>query len=243
MANNFVWAGLGAVCAAAAGYAYASTVASSQILGRTWRQTGDPRSVALTFDDGPNAKVTPALLDLLDRHNAKATFFVMGTHVRAFPQLTAEILERGHTLGNHTETHPRLNVCSPAKTRDELAQCAEAIGEAAGVVSKWMRPPFGYRNPWLDGIVRDRFGSQVVMWTRMPGDWKFTDPEPVIQRLRPTVGGDIVVLHDGDHRVLDGRREHNLAALEYWLPRWKDQGLRFPNMDEVAAKLGASQPA
>jgi len=51
------------------------------------------------------------------------------------------------------------------------------------------------------------------------------------------------VLHDGDHRVLDGRREHNLAALEYWLPRWKDQGLRFPNMDEVAAKLGASQPA
>jgi peptidoglycan/xylan/chitin deacetylase (PgdA/CDA1 family) len=106
-----------------------------------------------------------------------------------------------------------------------------------------MRPPYGYRNPWLDGIVREKFASSVVMWTRMARDWAVATPDPVIQRLRPTVGGDIVVLHDGDHRALEGRREHILAALEYWLPRWKDQGLRFSNMDEVAAKSGAAQPA
>jgi peptidoglycan/xylan/chitin deacetylase (PgdA/CDA1 family) len=243
MAGNFAWVGLGGACAAGAVYAWGSMVASSQILGRTWRHTGDAQSLALTFDDGPNPTVTPALLDLLERHGAKGTFFVVGNHVRAFPKLTAEILQRGHTLGNHTESHPRLNVCSPARTREELDRCAAAIGEAANVKTKWMRPPFGYRNPWLDGIVREKFGSSVVMWTRMARDWAVSEPEPVIQRLRATGGGDIVVLHDGDYHVLEGRRGHIVAALEYWLPRWKDQGLEFPSMDEVAAKSGAAQPA
>jgi peptidoglycan-N-acetylglucosamine deacetylase len=243
MPSNFVWAGLGGAFAAGAVYAWGSTVASSQLLGRTWRHTGDAQSVALTFDDGPNPKVTPALLDLLDLHGAKGTFFVIGQHVRAFPQLTAEILRRGHTLGNHTESHPRLNVCSAARTRSELERCADAIGEAASVKVKWMRPPYGYRNPWLGGIVREQFSSSVVMWTRMARDWAATQPEPVIQRLRGTGGGDIVVLHDGDHRVMEGRREHILPALEYWLPRWKDRGLRFTSMEEVAAKFGAVQPA
>ena len=245
MPNNFAWAGLGAACAAAAAgvYAYASTVAPSQILGRTWRHTGDRHSIALTFDDGPNPKVTPAMMDVLERYGAKGTFFVMGEHVRAFPQLTAEILQRGHTLGNHTETHPRLNLCSPARTLDELRRCAVAIGEATNEKTKWMRPPFGYRNPWLDGIVREKFDSRVVMWTWMARDWAETTPEPVIQRLRGAGGGDIVVLHDGDHRVLDGRREHNIGVLENLLPRWKDQGLEFLSMDEIAAKSGAAQPA
>lgn len=243
MASNLLWVGFGGACAAGAVYAWGSMVASSQILGRTWRHTGDARSMALTFDDGPNPTVTPALLDLLARHGAKGTFFVVGKHVRALPELTAEILQRGHTLGNHTESHPRLNLCSPSKTREELERCTEAIGEAANAKTKWMRPPYGYRNPWLDGIVRERFQSSIVMWTRMARDWAVTEPEPVIQRLRPAGGGDIVVLHDGDHRVLKGRRGHIVAALEYWLPRWKDQGLQFLSMDEVQTKSEATRPA
>jgi peptidoglycan-N-acetylglucosamine deacetylase len=243
MASNFAFVGLGGACAAGAVYAWGSMVASSQILGRTWRHTGDPRTIALTFDDGPNPTATPALLDLLDHHNAKATFFVIGNHVRAFPQLTAEILQRGHTLGNHTESHPHLNVCSPSTTRDELDRCSEAIGEATNAKIKWMRPPYGYRNPWLDGIVREKFNSSVVMWTRMAQDWVLLEPEPVIQRLRPTGGGDIVVLHDGNHKVLEGRRGHMVKALEYWLPRWKDQGLRFVSMDEVERNHEAAHPA
>ncbi len=69
----------------------------------------------------------------------------------------------------------------------------------------------------------------------MAQDWKFTEAEPVIQRLRRVGGGDIVVLHDGDHRVLEGNRRHIVSALEYWLPRWKDAGLRFRVWDEMHA--------
>ena len=207
------------------------------------RETGDDRTIALTFDDGPNPTATPALLDLFDRFQARATFFVMGSHVRAFPDLAAEMVKRGHLLGNHTETHPRLNLTSPARTRDELKRCAEAIAAAAQIETKWMRPPFGYRSPWLDGIVKTEFASEVVMWTTMPGDWKFSTPEPLIQRLRSAGGGDIVVLHDGDHRVLEGKRAHVVGALEYWMPRWRDAGLRFVTLDEIGARTETTEAA
>jgi peptidoglycan-N-acetylglucosamine deacetylase len=241
--NNLVWAALGGLCAAGGLAACASIVPSSQIFGATVRSTGDKQTIALTFDDGPNPTATPALLDLFDRQQARATFFVMGAHVRAFPDLTAEIVKRGHLIGNHTETHPRLNLTSPARTREELKLCAQAIADAARAETKWMRPPFGYRSPWLDQIVKSEFASEVVMWTNMAGDWKFSTPEPVIQRLRSAGGGDIVVLHDGDHRVLEGKRAHVAGALEYWMPRWRDAGLRFVTLDEIEARTETTEAA
>jgi peptidoglycan/xylan/chitin deacetylase (PgdA/CDA1 family) len=131
----------------------------------------------------------------------------------------------------------------PSRTRDELKLCAQAIAEAARTETKWMRPPFGYRSPWLDAIVKSEFDSQVVMWTNMAQDWKFTSPEPVIQRLRGAGGGDIVVLHDGDHRVLEGKRAHIVGALEYWIPRWRDAGLRFVTLDEIPSSTEAAEAA
>lgn len=241
--DTLAWAALGGACAVGGLAAWASVLPSSQIFGATVRSTCNERTIALTFDDGPNPTATPALLDLFDRFQARATFFVMGSHVRAFPGLTAEVVKRGHLLGNHTETHPRLNLTSPARTRDELKRCAEAIADAARVESKWFRPPFGYRSPWLDGIVKSEFASEVVMWTTMPGDWKFNTPEPLIQRLRSAGGGDIVVLHDGDHRVLEGKRAHVVGALEYWMPRWRDAGLRFVTLDEIQSSSEAAEAA
>jgi peptidoglycan/xylan/chitin deacetylase (PgdA/CDA1 family) len=241
--NNLAWAALGGVCAAGGLAAWASMVPSSQVFGATVRGTGDDRAIALTFDDGPNPAATPLILDVLDRHQARATFFVMGSHVRAFPDLTAEIVKRGHLIGNHTETHPRLNLTSPSRTRHELKQCAQAIAEAARTETKWMRPPYGYRSPWLDPIVKGEFASEVVMWTNMAQDWKFSTPEPVIQRLRSAGGGDIVVLHDGDHRVLEGKRAHVAGALAYWMPRWRDAGLRFVTLDEIQSSTEAAEAA
>jgi len=77
------------------------------------------------------------------------------------------------------------------------------------------------------------------MWNVAARDWRTHSPEPVIQRLRRVHGGDIVLLHDGDHRVLEGKREHVLAALEYWLPRWRDAGIQFVNLDEAQLKTQA----
>jgi peptidoglycan-N-acetylglucosamine deacetylase len=223
----------GAACAAAGLFSWAAVAPSSQIFGPTIRRTGDASTIALTFDDGPNPAITPSLLDLLDRHQVRATFFVMGRSVRAYPALAKEIADRGHTVGNHTDTHPALTFQSARRIVGELNHCDDAIVAAIGRRSRWMRPPFGFRGPQLNSLIRQRPGVRIVMWSAMAWDWKATNPESVINHLRRVKGGDIVLLHDGDHRVLEGDRRHTVAALEHWLPRWKDAGIRFKNLDDL----------
>jgi peptidoglycan/xylan/chitin deacetylase (PgdA/CDA1 family) len=225
----------GGGCAAAGTYSWASCVPSAQLFGRTIRRTGNPETVALTFDDGPNPAVTPALLDLLDQHSVRATFFLIGAHVRACPELAREVSSRGHTIGNHTDTHPALPFLSAQKIREELARCDEAIESATGRVPRWMRPPYGFRSPLLNGVVRSRRGAGVVMWSRLAHDWNPQPAEHVTRRLQHVRGGDIVLLHDGDHRAPGGDRRHTVQALQKWIPRWKDAGLRMVTLDEVEA--------
>jgi peptidoglycan-N-acetylglucosamine deacetylase len=230
-----VYLATGGLCAASGVFAWASVAPSAQLFGPTVRHTGDASAIALTFDDGPNPAITPGLLDLLDRYGAKATFFVVGKHVRAFPALAKDITERGHAIGNHTETHPNLIFCSAGTIAHELDRCDEAIEAATGEKARWMRPPYGYRGPQLEGVVRER-GAGVVMWSVTARDWNTQPAEKVIQRLRRAQGGDIVLLHDADHRVLEGDRRHTVAALEHWLPRWRDAGIRFVSLDELVER-------
>lgn len=222
----------GTGCAAGT-YSWAACVPSAQLFGHTIRTTGNPRTIALTFDDGPNPAITPDLLDLLDRHAVRATFFLIGAHVRAFPDLTVEIAGRGHTIGNHTDTHPALPLLSGRRISEELARCDEAIQTATGLVPRWMRPPYGFRSPLLNRIVARRRGAAVVMWSRLARDWKPQPTGPVERRLRRVRGGDIVLLHDGDHRAPGGDRHHTVEALANWIPRWKDMGLRMVTLDEI----------
>ena len=140
----------GAACAAAGIFSWAAVAPSSQIFGPTIRRTGDASTMALTFDDGPNPAVTPDLLGLLDRHQARATFFVMGRSMRAFPALAKEIADRGHTIGNHTDTHAALTFLSARRIVGELDKCDDAIAAATGRRSRWMRPPFGFRGPAIE---------------------------------------------------------------------------------------------
>jgi peptidoglycan-N-acetylglucosamine deacetylase len=236
---NPTWFAAGGVCAAGGLFAWGVVAPGSQIFGRTLRRLDDASCMAITFDDGPNPIVTPGVLEILGRHNATATFFVIGQRVRAFPGLAREIAERGHAIGNHTETHPSLTFLSPGRIAQELDRCDEAIVSATGKSARWMRPPFGYRSPLLDSVVRRRGGAGVAMWNVAAKDWRTHASEPVIQRLHRARGGDIVLLHDGDHRVLEGKRGHVLAALEYWLPRWRDAGIQFVNLDEGQFKTQA----
>jgi peptidoglycan-N-acetylglucosamine deacetylase len=239
MTINPTWFAAGGVCAAGGLFAWGALAPGSQIFGRTLRRLDDASCMAITFDDGPNPIVTPGVLEILGRHNATATFFVIGQRVRAFPGLAREIAERGHAIGNHTETHPSLTFLSPGRIAQELDRCDEAIVSATGKSARWMRPPFGYRSPLLDSVVRRRGGAGVAMWNVAAKDWRTHVSEPVIQRLHRARGGDIVLLHDGDHRVLEGKRGHVLAALEYWLPRWRDAGIQFVNLDEGQFKTQA----
>jgi peptidoglycan-N-acetylglucosamine deacetylase len=200
------------------------------------RHTGSARKIALTFDDGPNPAVTPRLLKLFERYSVRATFFLIGRFARACPDLVKEMSARGHALGNHTDSHANLIFRLRAGIRDELARCQDAVASATGAPPVWMRPPYGYRSPLLHGEIQRAKMQGVVMWSKICWDWKPQPPERLIDRLanvarRNRPRGDIVVLHDGDHRTLGGDRQHVVAALEYWLPRWRDAGIEFVTIE------------
>ena len=232
LVGSLILAGTG--CAAGT-YSWAACVPSAQLFGRTVRRTADPGSIALTFDDGPNPAITPALLDLLASHSIRATFFLIGAHVHACPDLAREIASRGHVIGNHTHTHPALPFLSTQRIADELARCDDAIVSATHQTPRWMRPPYGFRSPFLNSVVEQRGNAGVVMWSRLARDWKPQPAGPVVQRLRRVRGGDIVLLHDGDHRAVGGDRRHTVEALAKWIPRWKVAGLRMVTLDEIEA--------
>src|ERR1700678_4663273 len=151
MMVNPVWFVAGGACAIAGISAWGATAPSSQLFRANVRQPGGRGSMALHFDDGPNPSATPQLLELLAKYGVKATFFVIGRQVRVFPALAREIVERGHEIGNHTETHPSLLWLTSAGIADELDRCDEAISSAAGGKARWVRAPDGYRHPLLDG--------------------------------------------------------------------------------------------
>lgn len=143
---------------------------------------------------------------------------------------------RGHLLANHTDTHPHLAWHSKARNADEMRRCEESVAEALATAKgsgnaagkmKWMRPPFGFRGPQLWSAMRQTGIEGVAMWSKLCFDWKPQRAERIIQRLAKVGAGDIVLMHDGDHRALGGDRAHNIAALEHWLPRWRDSGLEF----------------
>lgn len=229
--------------------AYGAVYPQAQLFGPTICRTNSPRKLAITFDDGPNPAITPQLLDLLDRYNAKATFFVIGRFVRECPDLVKETASRGHVIGNHTDTHRNLTWLSPAQVTVELRLCHHAITNALGAPARWFRPPYGFRNPWVIPAATE-LGCKTAMWTLIPGDWLERPAEWLIRRMQPianhaqrnangganasTTGtGDVLCLHDGYHKELNYDRTRTLAALEHWLPRWRDLGLEFVTMEEA----------
>lgn len=241
--------------ATAAGVAaYGAVYPRSQLFGATICRTNSPRKLALTFDDGPNPAVTPKLLDLLDRFKARATFFVIGKHARECPDLLKETAARGHVIGNHTDAHPNLFWLKPDQITVELRCCNFSIVAATGAPPRWFRPPFGFRNPWVIPMARE-LKQRVVMWSLIPSDWRATSSEWLIPRMGPIAEraqrnlnaadaadgvastGDILCLHDGGHRQLNADRLPTLAALEHWLPRWRDLGLEFVTIDDAVSVL------
>jgi peptidoglycan/xylan/chitin deacetylase (PgdA/CDA1 family) len=234
------------VTVAAAVIVYGAVNPRSELFGPTVRGTSSRRKVAITFDDGPNPRITPDLLKLLGRYQVRATFFVIGRFARQCPELMREIADRGHLIGNHTETHANLFWCRPPQICAEIALCNEALSVIIGAAPKWFRPPWGMRNPWVISNAAAA-GLRTVMWSQLPGDWRGKSAKWLIPRMEPiveraqkvgmasgkpaTATGDILCLHDGDYRFLNGDRSATLGALEHWLPRWRDAGLEFVTID------------
>ena len=235
------------LAAAGAGLtAYAVRYPHAQVFGPVVSRTNSVRKLAITFDDGPNPAMTPKFLELLARYNAAATFFMIGRYVRDCPELVREVAAQGHQTGNHTHTHPNLFRTPPGRTADELRRCQGAVGDILGTPPKLFRPPWGLRSPWLEGAA-SKLNLRTVMWSLLPGDWRAPTDEWLIARSAP-IGdrarhsraggnrystGDVLCLHDGSHNRQNADRSHTLAALKYWLPRWRDLGLEFVTIEEA----------
>jgi peptidoglycan/xylan/chitin deacetylase (PgdA/CDA1 family) len=174
-------------------------VPSAQGLGRVFTHFAtDHAEVWLTIDDGPDEVDTPQILDLLDRHDARATFFVIGERAARAPELVQEIIRRGHEIGNHTQTHPVATFwcASPSRLRAELADTLAPVLPPE-VRLRWFRSPVGIKHLLLPAALVSR-GLQCVGWSIRSGDCLSRRPETVVarvmRRLRP---GVIVLLHEG----------------------------------------------
>lgn len=160
----------------------------------------------LTIDDGPTED-TPALLDVLDRHQARATFFVKGEEALARPDLVREMVRRGHEVANHSHSHPSASFwcLPPAAIRREIDECNRVLTEITGRAPLYFRAPVGMKNPFVHPALGDLV---LVGWTARAFDTTTDDPHVVLRRLLPDIApGAIVVLHQGrssSARIVDG---------------------------------------
>ncbi|MBZ5524535.1 MAG: polysaccharide deacetylase family protein [Acidobacteriia bacterium] len=215
-----------ATAAAAAGYAgYASMAPGAQLYGRTLTHGLDPEQIALTYDDGPNDPHTLHLLDVLARHNARATFFLIGKHVRQRPDIVRAIKDAGHAIGNHTYSHPNLILVSATRLRQELEDCHKAIQDAIGEYQPLFRPPFGGRRPNVLRTAR-RMGLEPVMWSVTCYDWSAKSSDTIVnhatRQMDPRAGkqGEIILLHDGSHLEFGADRSYTVEATRRLLEKY-----------------------
>lgn len=153
--------------------------------------------VALTFDDGPHPRFTPAVLDALDRAEAKATFFVVGTAVEAHPELVREARARGHEIGTHLFSHERGTVYDAARFEEELKRCKEQLEALLGEPLRWLRFPYGERGNQRCREVERRHGVRAAHWTYSSLDSRAKTSGEVTSRVALGLRrGAIVLLHD-----------------------------------------------
>lgn len=178
------------------------------------------KEVWLTIDDGPTDD-TRAVLDLFDRHDVRATFFVKGTLTELHGDVIQEILRRGHTLANHSHTHPSGSFwCSPpGRVANEIDRCNDAIQSATGTPPRWFRAPVGLKN-FLVHPTLARRGMRLIGWTARGFDAVRSDPREILARILPHLApGAIIVLHQG--------RAHSLRVLEHVIVALKERGYAF----------------
>ena len=230
------------VLAAAGLISYGAVSPRSQLFGRTFvASSAASRQLALTFDDGPNDPHTLRLLEVLAKHEVKATFFMIGRFVRERPEIARAVTQAGHVIGNHTYTHPNLFFASGSQLARELDDCEKALADAVGEHSRLFRPPFGLRRPGTLRAVAGR-GLTTVMWSVTGFDWRLPTAEAIEQRVaRGLRGGDVILLHDGGHRHMGVDRAPTVAATERLVTRYKGEGYSFVTIPEMMANRGAAE--
>lgn len=189
-------------------------------------RTAAGEGYALTFDDGPHAQGTPAVLELLADAGVRATFFLVGEQVRRNPSLAREIVAAGHGIGLHCERHRNLLRLTPGQTRVDIERAEQAIGEATGIAPMLYRPPYGVLNAAALRLARGR-GWRTLLWSHWGRDWeRRATPESIAARVTDRASaGAVLLLHDADDYSAAGSWRKTAQALPRVLATLAERGL------------------
>ncbi|MGG0656192.1 polysaccharide deacetylase family protein [Rummeliibacillus pycnus] len=200
-------------------------VEAEKTVQKKTNKTNKPKKlVALTFDDGPSKTVTPKVLKILKKHNVKATFFMVGSQVKANPKIAKQVQEAGHEIGNHTYSHPNLMNLTNAQIKSQLTRTNTAIKNATGHNPTLFRPPYGA----VDNRVRAQTKLPVTLWSVDTLDWKYHNSKKIMTFVKKqTYPGAIILMHDIHISTADG-----LDAVITYL---KKQGYTFVTVSELNA--------
>lgn len=181
---------------------------------------------ALTFDDGPHAQGTPAVLELLAAAGVRATFFLVGEQVRRNPSLAREIAAAGHGIGLHCERHRNLLRLTPAQTRSDIERAEAVIAEMTGIAPALYRPPYGVLNAAALRLARKR-GWRTLLWSHWGRDWeRRATADSIAARVTDGAGeGAVLLLHDADDYSAPGSWQRTVAALPRVLATLAERGL------------------
>lgn len=229
----------GALIGAAAGMAAATGSMAYAVRGRSstffgpsvYRGNPQRPSLALTFDDGPSES-TPRLLELLAAHKTPATFFMCGKNVRRCPSIARAVAAAGHEIGNHTDSHPRMQFRSPEFIYRELALAQETIRTTTDSIPRLFRAPYGVR--WF-GLrkAQERLGLMGVMWTVIGRDWRWPTRRVAKLLLSGARNGAIFCLHDGRTIEREPDIRATLDAVDYIIPVLQDRGYQFETVSQI----------
>lgn len=209
-----------------------TTTETTEIIDTTEDTDDTVKVIALTFDDGPNPKVTDRILDVLEKNGARATFFVMGDRMDKYGDTVTKAYSIGCQIGNHTYSHKDLSKLSVKEIKHEVEYSNECIAKYAPIGDAVLRPPYGAKGDKVYETVK----VPMITWSVDTEDWKSRDKDAVAKHILETVqDGDIVLMHDLYESTAD--------AIEYVVPRLIDMGYELVTVDELFEKKGITLEA
>lgn len=198
------------------------------IPGRAAWGGGLPPRIALTFDDGPDSRYTPELLDILAKHNARATFFVLGALVEEHASIVRRMEEERHEIGIHTWWHADLTRLTDEAIASDLKRCQQALDAVIDRPIRWVRPPYGAVNSRVESVIEAK-GYRVALWSVDPSDWRRPGASVIADRtLNAAHDGAVVLLHDSG-----GNRAGTVAAMRRVIPELQARGFELVTLSEL----------
>lgn len=194
-----------------------------------YRKNDNPyKKIALTFDDGPHPRLTPKILNILDKYQVKATFFTVGVNVHYYPDTFEEIVARGHEIGNHTYTHPHVSRIDKNTLKSEIERCENEIYEHGEYRTKLFRPPEGMIDNGVASLLKE-LDYKVILWDIDTRDWDHTPARDIADMIINKVSsGDIILMHD-----YISYNSPTPEALEIFLPILIENGYQFVTVGEL----------